>query len=433
MGAMSGTMQGFKLDDDSSEEDIDEIPAELRAYHPTRIDKKRKHLQSWKDERINPVSAFFKGKMRSNDYVFVWSSVVMAASIIIMGAAAATVTEKSMGIMIAFTVLFIIALALSLMGNIVGNRHQTLAERIMTVLSFVMIYIAGIVYMVVRWDLSLLTTDDVDLNIVDKIEKDECLKFLAEFLILIPLITALIALGMKAYRDNMNGRAMTPGFWIILVLCVLQSATLTVVMFAFLDAKIAWGLVFVLFFTLFGFFQYSMRVKYSNRPIKITDSVKVTPYMQGRIFNVMNIVLGLGVFLGLSIFVINDDSTANFAAGSMMFGIIIIMLSFLLLAKWVADRTRMDDMPIYHSPWIFPIYKYYPEVNDIEPYTSAVVQFYFICMLVMIWCFIACAEVSPSWFGVGMSCVIQGVMVIVSLYFMNTNNLQYRKVQTHVD
>ena len=95
--------------------------------------------------------------------------------------------------------------------------------------------------------------------------------------------------------------------------------------------------------------------------------------MQGRIFNVMNIVLGVGVFLGVSIFAINDDSTANFAAGSMMFGIVIIMLSFLLLAKWVADRTHMDDMPIYYSPWIFPIYKYFPDVNDIVPYRSSVV------------------------------------------------------------
>ena len=38
-----GTMMGFKLDgDSSSEEDIDAIPAYLRAYYPTRVDKKKK-------------------------------------------------------------------------------------------------------------------------------------------------------------------------------------------------------------------------------------------------------------------------------------------------------------------------------------------------------------------------------------------------------
>ena len=64
--------------------------------------------------------------MRSNDYVLVWSSVGMFVSIIIMGGAAATVTEKNMGIMIAFTVLLIILLALSMMGSTIGKRQQTI-------------------------------------------------------------------------------------------------------------------------------------------------------------------------------------------------------------------------------------------------------------------------------------------------------------------
>jgi len=40
-------MQGFKLDEDSSEEDFDAIPAEMRPYRPTRIDKKRKIISTW--------------------------------------------------------------------------------------------------------------------------------------------------------------------------------------------------------------------------------------------------------------------------------------------------------------------------------------------------------------------------------------------------
>ena len=46
-GGMGGagfgaTMQGFKLDEDSSEEDVDALPEEMRAFRPTRIDKKKK-------------------------------------------------------------------------------------------------------------------------------------------------------------------------------------------------------------------------------------------------------------------------------------------------------------------------------------------------------------------------------------------------------
>ena len=86
----------------------------------------------------------------------------------------------------------------------------------------------------------------------------------------------------------------------------------------------------------------------------------------------------------------------------------------------------MGDMPIYHSPWIFPIYKYYPSQNDIEPYSSAVVSFYFLTMLMMMWCMAATVSISPSWLGVALTCDLEGAMVIVSLNFVNTNNVQYR-------
>lgn len=58
-----------------------------------------------------------------------------------------------------------------------------------------------------------------------------------------------------------------------------------------------------------------------------------------------------------------------------------------------------------------------------EPYSSAVVSFYFLIMLMMIWCIGLVVEISPSWLGVAMTCVIECTAVIVSLYFMNTNNL----------
>lgn len=176
-----------------------------------------------------------------------------------------------------------------------------------------------------------------------------------------------------------------------------------------------------------------LRIRYSSRPLKITDKIKITPYVQQRIWNTLNTILVLGIFIGTVIYVRSDDTTADYAAGSIVIGVLFIMIGFLILAKWIADRTRMKDQPIYHSPWIFPIYKYYPDLNDVEPYSSAVVMFYFLCMVIMMWCIATTVEISPSWLGVALTCAIESAMVIVSLYFMNTNNLQYKKIQTHVD
>ena len=54
-------------------------------------------------------------------------------------------------------------------------------------------------------------------------------------------------------------------------------------------------------------------------------------------------------------------------------------------------------------------------------------------LLVMFWSIWATVEVSPSWFGVSITCAIEAFSLIVSLYFLNTNNLQYKKIRAHVD
>ena len=128
---MGETMQGFKLDDDSSEEDIDAIPQEMRPYRPTRIDKKRMRVHTWRDDNLHLCTAFFRGKLRSNDYVFIWSLVAMFTLIMIYGAIAGAMTKNFLGVMFAVTVLHIVLLSISMMGNIIANRQQAMWERIL--------------------------------------------------------------------------------------------------------------------------------------------------------------------------------------------------------------------------------------------------------------------------------------------------------------
>ena len=112
---------------------------------------------------------------------------------------------------------------------------------------------------------------------------------------------------------------------------------------------------------------------------------------------------------------------------------VILLLSFLLVATWVADRTRMDEMPIYHSPWVFPVYKYYPKDNDVVPYTTAVNLFFAVSFLVLVWSIWATVEIQPRWVGVNTTCAVEIVVLIVCLFFMNTNNVQYNKIKDSVD
>ena len=404
---MTRTMEGFKLDDDSSEEDIDAIPEEMRAYRATRIDKKRKAVVDWREEGLGFCAAFFQGKMRAKDYVMMWSLIFLTALILIYGAAAAATTDKSVGLMIAFAILHVVLLVISMLGNIIANRQQEVWERGLAIFSFVMIYVAGTVFLFISYETENLNKDDDELpNELDRKDRDDARNYLISELILLPMITCFMAFGAKAYRDNTNGRAMTTGFWMLMILNFLQGIALTICVFLYGSTGFAWGFVFILTLAFYGFFQYVMTVRYSNRPIKISEKVSISAYTQKKVWNWMNITIAAIVFIGAVAFASSDDTTSDFAAVTMVIGIVMLMLGFLVLATWVKDRTQMGDMPIYHSPFIFPIYKYYPKENDIEPYSSAVVSFYVWIAIAMFWCFAATVEVSPSWVGVALTCAL---------------------------
>ena len=152
-------------------------------------------------------------------------------------------------------------------------------ERMLQIFTFVMFYVAGLVFLFIAYETDLLMKDNDELNEIEIVQKRDARNYLTGELILIPLVTNFTALATKAYRDNTNGRSMTTGFWILLIVCFVQCAALTAVIFIFLDSGSAWGLVFLIIFALYFFAQYVTRIKYSNRPLKISDKVKITPYL----------------------------------------------------------------------------------------------------------------------------------------------------------
>lgn len=230
----------------------------------------------------------------------------------------------------------------------------------------------------------------------------------------------------------MNGNKMTAGFWMLLFLNFLHGSGLIVILFEYLNKNAAWACIVGLVYCFYGLVQYIVRIRYSSRSVKI-GTKEISVYVQTRIWNAINIIFALAFFGGGTAFAFTSKNFSSYSAVSIMVGCLCLMLLTLTLAVWIKDRTKYDVSPIYHSPWIFPIYKYYPKENDIMSYNSAVVLFYLLAFICLNWSIWTTVEVSPSWLGVGFSCVIEAVTIVISLYFVNTNNEQYNKVKEHVD
>ena len=114
---------------------------------------------------------------------------------------------------------------------------------------------------------------------------------------MIPFITAFIAFCAKSYRDNKNGRSMTTGFWVLLILNFIHGIALTVVFFAYLSSTSAWIALFVLIFFFYDFVQYIVRVRYTTKVLKVSDKISITPYQIGGIFNAINLSLSVGIMI----------------------------------------------------------------------------------------------------------------------------------------
>lgn len=134
-------------------------------------------------------------------------------------------------------------------------------------------------------------------------EKKNGRDFITGQLIIIPFTTAFIAFCTKAYRDNTNGRSMTTGFWILLILNFLQGALLTIAIFVYQDSDVAWLCLFALSLFGYAFVQYIILVKNSNNPIMVSENINISPYLMTRIWFTMDIIVALSVFIGAIVYV----------------------------------------------------------------------------------------------------------------------------------
>jgi archaellum biogenesis protein FlaJ (TadC family) len=136
---------------------------------------------------------------------------------------------------------------------------------------------------------------------------------------------------------------MTTGFYIFMGLNFVHGIALVVVFFMFLDNSTAIICLVVLSLAFYWFVQYIMRVRYSNRPIKISDKITITPYRQAAIWNTINGILALTVFIATVVYARTDDEISNFASISIILLMIGSILSLGILGTWISDRTHMNE------------------------------------------------------------------------------------------
>lgn len=127
------------------------------------------------------------------------------------------------------------------------------------------------------------------------------------------------------------------------------------------------------------------------------------------------------------------DSFNKFLGFSVSFGIVVaILLTYSIVEIW-RDNKNSAKKPIYYSPWIFPIYRYNPSAEDIEPHNRHALALVMGLLLCMVWSILCSIWIQPYYIGISITCLVEVLMVTAILFLVSATPLQLQIVQEHKD
>jgi len=151
---------------------------------------------------------------------------------------------------------------------------------------------------------------------------------------------------------------MSRGFYGLLVLNLLHVIGLLALLFIFYGTTNAVTALIIIF--VFGYIglQYTQKVKGNNKPVKLSEKVVISDYTMDRIWKWLNVGLFVAIAIVVIYYEISHPEFTWFQAFSVWCIVFFIILGVIFAAMFLADRVAIEESPIYHSPWLLPVYKY---------------------------------------------------------------------------
>ena len=98
-----------------------------------------------------------------------------------------------------------------------------------------------------------------------------------------------------------------------------------------------------------------------------------------------------------------------------------------------SDILHAEKEPIYFSPWVFPIFKYKTKKNDIELRNTPAILIFIALFLGYLWSFQCAIWISPFYYGVGVSCLIEVLTMLFILFLISFTPTLLADNKTNLD
>jgi len=384
------------VQEESPEPQIGSDLPEFLNVSAAKANKKLVIHGDWRAEKLNFFSAFYKRKLMSSDYRIIFSILFILCALLTYSIVIYEVgDEQNMKAWTVSVTLFVsVTIGLPLIGYFGALQTMNLSQIVLMILGVLGNYGYGLAATVeqfafVEEDASAIAT---------------AIYWFFFLPMLICTIITVYDLKQKKYKRTALSTILGGTVFIHILGLGIFFALISI----WAAAIVSWG---VFIFMLGAVFVYYLYVK------------------NNRSFSKRLVLIGCwgGFGLIVSVFIVSlcMDSFNDFVGFSLSYLVLLICYSVYAIKNFVSDILNASTNPVFYSPWIFPIYKYDPTINNlknnnVQGYVSlsALLFLWLWSIAVVIW-------VRPVSLGISLGCLVEMIALVYFVYVTTdtTNSL----------
>mmetsp|Transcript_30109 Transcript_30109/g.29368 ORF Transcript_30109/g.29368 Transcript_30109/m.29368 type:complete len:438 (+) Transcript_30109:3-1316(+) len=239
--------------------------------------------------------------------------------------------------------------------------------------------------------------------------------YIVGYLIVIPFITSLFSAIFKWLDES----KFTPMFLIQAGLSIVQAIAMLVCAFIFLSTTSGVVITVLVCIIIYVMFQAWIYIK--------------SDYYLPRLWTIINIVLAAIVVLTPLIASFFVEEFYSFVGISIAIIALCIFLFLYGVVEIYTDVRQIDQKPVFYSSMIFPVYKFEPKKNDIDPRNAPAISLIMSIVIMIIWSGFCTVWVAPLYIGVSIGILFELLFIVVVLYLVTITMMELRENMENFD
>ena len=267
-------------------------------------------------------------------------------------------------------------------------------------LAYVLVYVYGILFF---------------LNHLDSEPKKER-DFIIGYMVILPFTFSLIC-GLYKWKDNSwKFGPFVIGMGVLSFLYVFAGVALSWWLYSYIAGLVVLVIAVLLIYFIFVISCYIRNKYYMPKCL----------YISNLIIALLIIVLALCLSIGI-------DSFNIFVGFSISHGVLVFLIFILGADDLMTDLFKIEDEPLFFSPWVFPIYQFNSKKDRLIQRNRGALLIYLALFLALAWSVLCIVWINPMHIGVGVCALCEMLLVIVTLYLSSFSPLQLKASWPFID